>query len=93
MAAGAAPIATPVGGIPDVMTDGVHGMLVPPRDVSAIAAAIARLAADRATLARMSLACRARIASSYSIEGLALGFDTLYAGLLGRRPARALPGL
>lgn len=92
MAAGAAPIATPAGGIPDVMTDGVHGMLVPPRDANAIAAAITRLAEDRAALARMSLACRARIASAYSIERVASEFDTLYAGLAGTRPARALPG-
>ncbi|HEX5613214.1 MAG TPA: glycosyltransferase family 4 protein [Burkholderiales bacterium] len=92
MAAGATPIATPVGGIPDVMIDGVHGMLVPPRDANAIAGAIARLAGDRAALARMSLACRARIASAYSIERAASQFDTLYAGLLGLRQARALPG-
>jgi glycosyltransferase involved in cell wall biosynthesis len=88
MAAGAVPIATPVGAIPDVVTDGVHGLLVPLRDVEAIAQAVARLAADRALLARMSAASRKRIVSGYSIERLAADFSTLYSKLC---PARA-PG-
>src|SRR5207244_8428982 len=57
MAAGAVPIATRVGAIPDVMGEGAHGRFVPARDPEAIARAIAALAADRAALARMSAAC------------------------------------
>ena len=38
MAAGVVPVVTPVGAIPDVVTDGEHGLLVPPRDAEAIAA-------------------------------------------------------
>ena len=91
MAAGAPPIATPVGAIADVVVDGIHGVLVPPRDPDAIAAAIARLAADRAALARMSAACRARIASAYSIERLAGDLGSLYAEL-GAGPVKALRG-
>jgi glycosyltransferase involved in cell wall biosynthesis len=40
-------IATPVGAIPDVVTHGTHGYLVPPRDGKAIAEALALLAGDR----------------------------------------------
>lgn len=46
MQAGLAVVATRVGGIPDTVTDGVEGLLVPPGDVPALAQALCRLAAD-----------------------------------------------
>ncbi len=64
MAAGDAAIVTRVGAVPDVVVDGVHGLFVPPYNPLAIAGAIARLAADRGLVARMSEACRRRIAGS-----------------------------
>jgi len=81
MAAGVPPIATPVGAIPDVVVDGVHGLLVAPRDPVAIAGAIRRLAADRVLLARMRRDGRLRIASAYSIDRLAEDLAVLYTGL------------
>jgi glycosyltransferase involved in cell wall biosynthesis len=85
MAAGVVPIVTPVGAIADVVVDGEHGMLVAPRDAEAIAQAIARLAADRMLLARMSAACRKHIAAAYSIERVARDFSQLYWGLCAAR--------
>jgi glycosyltransferase involved in cell wall biosynthesis len=85
MAAGAVPVATPVGAIPDVMTDGVHGFLVPVRDSRAIAAAVERLARERALLARMSAACRKRVVGAYSIERLAEDFSVLYSRVCSAR--------
>ena len=78
MAAGAVPMVTRVGAVPDVVTDGVHGVFVPLRDPEAIAQAIARLAGDRAQLERMSAACRARVAAGFAIEPLTAGFRQLY---------------
>jgi glycosyltransferase involved in cell wall biosynthesis len=78
MAAGAPVIATRVGAIPDVVTEGVHGLFVPPRDPEAIAAAIGKLAADRDALARMSRACRRRVAAGYSMERLSEDLRGLY---------------
>ena len=88
MAAGVVPIATPVGGIPDAVKSGEHGLLVEPRDAEAIAEAIAALAADRAQLARMSATCRKRIAAAYSIERVAKDFSELYWGLCAVRTPR-----
>jgi glycosyltransferase involved in cell wall biosynthesis len=81
MAAGAVPVVTPMGAVPDVVTHGVHGLIVPQRDPDAVADAIALLHADRAQLGRMSAACRKRIASAYSIERVAADFSALYSTL------------
>jgi glycosyltransferase involved in cell wall biosynthesis len=88
MAAGAVPVATPVGAIPDVVTDGTHGLFVPLRDSDAIAQCVARLDADRALLARMSAASRKRVLSRYSIERLATDFAALYSTLCSARAPR-----
>jgi len=65
LAAGTPVVATAVGGVPEVVLDGKNGLLVPPGDVGAIAAAIERLVRDerfRATLAE---------AAPRSVEALA----------------------
>jgi glycosyltransferase involved in cell wall biosynthesis len=85
MAAGVPVIATRVGAIPDLVTDGVNGLLIDPKDPAAIAAAIARLAGDRDFLARMSDASRTTIAARYSVGRLAAEFCRLYADVCGRR--------
>src|SRR5205085_11381091 len=83
MAAGVPVIATPVGAIPDVVSDGIHGFLVPPRDGKAIAEAIAVLAGDREKLSWMSRACRRRVRAAFSIERLAQEISYHYARLSG----------
>jgi glycosyltransferase involved in cell wall biosynthesis len=88
MAAGVVPIVTPVGAIPEVVAHGEHGVLVQPRDPESIAAAIAGLASRRAELARMSAACRSRIAGAYSIERVARDFSQLYWGVCATRAPR-----
>ena len=46
MAAGCAVIGTRAGGIPEIITDGVDGLLVPPRDSQALYTAMQRLLHD-----------------------------------------------
>ena len=53
MAAGAPDVATRVGGTPEALVDGETGLLVPPGDRGALAAAVARLLDDRALAARL----------------------------------------
>jgi glycosyltransferase involved in cell wall biosynthesis len=52
-ASGKPVVATNVGGIPEVVLDGATGLLVPPHDPAALAAALGRLAADPALRRRM----------------------------------------
>jgi glycosyltransferase involved in cell wall biosynthesis len=82
MAGGIPVIATPVGAIPDVVTDGIHGFLVPPRDGKAIAEALAVMSGDRERISWMSRACRRRIGAAYSIDRVAAELATRYAQLV-----------
>jgi glycosyltransferase involved in cell wall biosynthesis len=84
MAAGVPVIATPVGAIPDVVTEGTHGLLVPPRDGKAIANALAALCADRERLSWMSRACRRRIRAAYSVDRVANELGLTYGELCNR---------
>jgi glycosyltransferase involved in cell wall biosynthesis len=59
MACGLAPIATSVGAAPDLIAD--EGLLVPPGDAPALAAAVHRLAGDRTLLDRMRAAAQRRV--------------------------------
>lgn len=90
MASGIPAIATRVGGIPDVMNEGEHGLFVPPSNAPAIADAIDRLTQDRTLLSAMGAACRRRIAHAYSIERLAGDFRRLYWELSPQRRADVL---
>jgi len=69
-------IATRVGGIPEVVEDGVSGYLVEPGDVDALAARVAALIADRSLRARMGEAGRARVERHFTTQPV-MEFETL----------------
>jgi glycosyltransferase involved in cell wall biosynthesis len=79
MSAGRAVIASRVAGIPDVVTDGVDGILVDPKDVAGLAAALQRLAADPAERRRLGAAAGARVASEMGWDRAARTFEESYA--------------
>jgi glycosyltransferase involved in cell wall biosynthesis len=87
MAAGCAVVATRVGGIPDLVTDGVDGLLVPPGDPDALAAALLRVLHDRAFAERLGNAARETIANRYAVERSLERLEHIYAGLGVRREA------
>ena len=84
MASGAVPVTTPVGGIPDVLQDAVHGLYVPPRDVEALARALARLDGNRPLLLKLARAGRTRVLEHYNEARLASDFARLYESLAGK---------
>ena len=61
LAAGTPVIATDVGGVGEVLTDGVNGLLVPHQDAAALAGAIRRFFADEELRARLRAAARGSI--------------------------------
>jgi glycosyltransferase involved in cell wall biosynthesis len=84
LAGGRPVVATRVGGVPDVVRDGVDGFLVEPGDVDAMAERLARLAADAPLRHRMGEAGRASVHERYSVERLLDDVDRLYRRLLVR---------
>ena len=76
-------VASNIHGIPDVVADGETGILVPPADDDALAAAIRRLAADAAVRDRMGVAGRAFVARHYRWQDNAALMESLYAVMLG----------
>lgn len=67
MSWGLAVIATPVGGIPQVIQHDRNGLLVEPGDIDAIAAALLRLMSDPALRERLGTAARATIEARFSV--------------------------
>ena len=82
MAAARPVVATAGGGVAEVVVDGVTGLLVPPEDPAALAAAIAALLSDPARAAAMGTAGRARAAARFDIRRTAARIQRVYAGLL-----------
>lgn len=90
MAAGAPIVATGVGGVPELIDDSVHGLLVSGADPQALSDGIARLLDDRALAERLGSAARERRAAEFDLDGLVRRIEQLYEELLARngRPAR-----
>jgi glycosyltransferase involved in cell wall biosynthesis len=82
MATGVPVVATPVGGVPDVVDDGVHGLLVTPGDVPGLAAALLRLGADSKLRLALRDAAYQRVLCCYSVPVVLEQFAQLYADLL-----------
>jgi phosphatidyl-myo-inositol dimannoside synthase len=79
MAAGRAIVASRVAGIPDVIVDGVNGLLVAPGDPAALRAALVRLLADEGLRTRLGRAARETAGSRHGWEAVALSFEECYA--------------
>jgi len=85
MAAGLPVVATEVGGTPDVVVDGVTGLLVPRRDPAALAEALASLVSDSDMRRSMGQAGRERVLQHFSIERMVERTQNLYEQLLAEK--------
>ena len=81
MAAGIPVIATRVGGNPEVIEDGISGLLVPPRDSAAIAAAVGRLLEDEELASRLGQAGMRRVSDLFSLSRSVHELEHLYQRL------------
>jgi len=85
LASGCPVVATRVGGVPDVVTDGEDGFLVEPGDIDGLAARLALLARDPALRAALGGAGRERMRGRYAVDRLIDDIDRLYRDLLERK--------
>jgi glycosyltransferase involved in cell wall biosynthesis len=84
MAAGKAVIASRVGGLVELVMDGVTGLLVGTGDVEGLAGAILKLANNRALIEEMGRKGRERVNESFTMEQMAKQNEDYYYDLLGR---------
>lgn len=74
-------VATAVDGTPEIVRDGVDGLLVPPRDPAAIAAAVCRLIEDPELRKKMEISAAERYRTVFSLERLAKDYLRYYERL------------
>lgn len=86
MAAGLPVIASRVAGIPELVEDGVSGLLVPPGDSDALAGAINELLVDPARCARMGEHGRAKVSSEFNLEYEAAWLGELFRAYIDDLP-------
>jgi N-acetyl-alpha-D-glucosaminyl L-malate synthase BshA len=78
MCFGCPSVATHVGGIPEVVTDGVSGVLVPPDDAVAVARALEALIADPARRSALGEAARHRAREHFSADVIVPRYEAIY---------------
>ena len=86
-------VASAVGGIPEVLTDGQDGLLVPPADPAALAEACIRLACSPDLRARLGEAGRATVEARFSLDAMVRRIEAVYDEELQRAgiPRRTRP--
>jgi glycosyltransferase involved in cell wall biosynthesis len=80
-------VTTGVGAIGEIVRDGVHGLVVPPKDVGALAQAIERLKADPALRARLGAMGLAQAREKFSMERMLDGMESVFELVLEGSPA------
>lgn len=88
MALGRPVVASAAGGNPELVEDGVSGLLVPPRDTSGVAAAVRRILSDPSLAARLGAAARERVVRGFSTEIRLDRIEELYYRLIAERATR-----
>jgi glycosyltransferase involved in cell wall biosynthesis len=77
-------VATRAGGIPEIVEDGATGLLVPPRDHTALAAAIVRMLRDETMRRRMGEAGAIRVQERFTVERMAAATAAVYQRVAGK---------
>jgi sugar transferase (PEP-CTERM/EpsH1 system associated) len=85
MASNLPAVGTRVGGVPEVIAEGVTGQLVPSRDPQALAAALARYVEDPQLALAHGAAGRQRVLTHYSMPAMVAGYQALYDSLCERK--------
>lgn len=85
LACGLGVVATRVGGTPEIISDAVSGLLVPPADPGALADGLIQTLSDAGLRARLAHAGRARVLGEFTSAAMAARVAALYARLIEER--------
>jgi L-malate glycosyltransferase len=87
MAAGVPVVATNVGGVPELLNDGVTGLLAPAGDAASLADALLRLAGDPVLRGQFAERARRHAESEFSESRMIQRYDSIFQEMLGIRAA------
>jgi glycosyltransferase involved in cell wall biosynthesis len=87
MGAGRPIVASRVAGVPDVLEDGRHGLLVPDSDSQALADSLVRLLSNPSLAAQLGAAARQRTETELTWEHTVARFEQVYMRVLQERQA------
>jgi len=85
MAAGVPVVTTDIPGNRPLVTDGQHGLLVPPGDVPALAEAIARVLDEPETATRLAAAARRRVEEHFTLAQTVAAHEELFSRLTAEK--------
>ena len=77
------PIVTDVGGMPELVRNGIDGLVVPPSDPQSLAAAITQLCRDNELRMRLATQTKERIRDDFTVEQTVAKTMAMYEGLIG----------
>jgi glycosyltransferase involved in cell wall biosynthesis len=84
MAAGLAFVGAPVGVVPEVIEDGVNGLLVPPGDPQAIGDAVLKVVRNPELRERLGASAYEKVCKEYELDTMFSRFDRIWGSLIGR---------
>lgn len=91
MACGLPAIATSVGGVPELVDDRQHGLLIPPSDCDALRVAMQSLLDSPALRQSLRHAASRRAQAEFNLERMVKSYDRLYQHLLESSTAKSIP--
>ena len=89
MAAGVPVVSTNVGGVPEIVQDGITGLLAPSRDAARLADALVRLAENPTLRAELARSARNRVERQFSEQVMIASYDRIYREMLHSRTVAA----
>lgn len=92
MAVGVAPVATSVGGNPEVIEDGHSGLLVQPRNAEQICNCLVQMAGAADWRSELGMNARERVVARFSVERMLKRYEEMYCELTTPRAASAVLG-
>jgi glycosyltransferase involved in cell wall biosynthesis len=79
-------VATAVGGVPELMEDGVSGLLIPPNDAIALSRALARILMDHDLSRCLAAAGRQRALRDFTLDQMVRGVERLIRAVANSTP-------
>lgn len=86
-------VATAVGGVPEIIEDGITGHLVPPGEATGLTGAVRKCLEDREKNLRMGLAARSRYEERFTVKTMVTNYESLFFDLVRSKGINCAAGL